>query len=217
MGYTGDVAVGGPPDVRELPGLRVTKLAVGPYDNNVYLLRCADTGDTVLVDGANEPERVLETLGNDKLVAIVQTHGHPDHVIAIKGLKAATGAPMLCHPDDASLMPVPPDSTLTDGETIPVGNAVVRAIHLVGHTEGGLAFLYDAADTPHLFSGDSLFPGGPGNTWGDAARFDRLMSDLEEKVFNPLSDETWVYPGHGKDTTLGHERPSLPEWRARGW
>ena len=219
MTYKGDVRVGGPADVREVPGLRVTKLAVGPYDNNVYLLRCAATGETALVDGAAEPERILAELGDDTLTEIWQTHGHGDHVQALFDLTAATEASVHCHADDEDMMPdgIAP-SHIEDGAELVVGEARLRAIHLVGHTPGGLAFLYEDDDERlHLFSGDSLFPGGPGNTGNDPERFGRLMDDLEAKVFGPLPDSTWVYPGHGKDTTLGAERPSIPEWRARGW
>ena len=219
MTYTGDVTVGGDPDVRELPGLRVTKLAVGPFDNNVYLLRCAATGRTVLVDGAAEADRILGLLGDDPLDAVVQTHGHGDHVQALAAIVAATGAPVLCHEGDAGMMPdgVTP-SYVADGDEVRVGEASLRAIHLWGHTPGGLALLYEGdPERPHLFTGDSLFPGGVGNTQQDPERFARLLGDVETKLFGPLPDETWVYPGHGKDTTLGAERPSLPEWRERGW
>lgn len=220
MTYTGDVTVGGPADVRELPGLRVTKLAVGPFDNNVYLLRCATTGRTVLVDGAAEPDRILDALGGDPLDAIVQTHGHGDHVQAIGALRDATGAALLCHEADAPMLPgdAGPPSSLAGGDAVRVGEASLTAIHLAGHTPGGIALLYEGdPERPHLFTGDSLFPGGPGNTQHDPERFARLMDDLEAKVFGPLPDSTWVYPGHGKDTTLGAERPSIPQWRARGW
>jgi glyoxylase-like metal-dependent hydrolase (beta-lactamase superfamily II) len=217
--YTGDVAVGGPPDVRELPGLRLTKVAVGPYDNNVYLLRCAATGRTVLVDGANEADRVLALLGGDPLDAVVQTHGHFDHVQALAEISAATGARVLCHEGDAGMMPdgVAP-SFVADGDVVAVGETSLRAIHLDGHTPGGLALLYEGdPERPHLITGDSLFPGGVGNTQQDPERFARLLGDVETKLFDRLPDETWVYPGHGRDTTLGAERPALPEWRARGW
>jgi glyoxylase-like metal-dependent hydrolase (beta-lactamase superfamily II) len=116
---------------------------------------------------------------------------------------------------------VPTAELVSHGDVISVGDARLSVIHLRGHTPGSIALCYDAggelADQPHLFTGDSLFPGGPGNTQGDAARFGSLMDDLEERIFGALPDGTWVYPGHGADTTLGAERPSVPEWRARGW
>ena len=217
-GYTGEVVAGGPGDVRELPGLRVTKVSVGTFDNNVYVLRCTATGTTVVVDGADEPERLLAEVGDGTLDAIVQTHGHWDHVRAIAAVRSATGAALLCHEGDAEMMPEPPTGLVADGDVLRVGEASLRAIHLAGHTPGGLALLYEGdPERPHLFTGDSLFPGGPGNTQNDPDRFASLMGDLEAKVFGALPDSTWVYPGHGKDTTLGTERPSLPEWRARGW
>jgi glyoxylase-like metal-dependent hydrolase (beta-lactamase superfamily II) len=218
-GYTGDVAPGGAADTRDLPGLRVTKLSVGDFDNNVYLLRCPRTGETLLVDGAAEPDRILAELGDGRLVGIVQTHGHWDHVRAIADIKQRTAAAVLCHRDDAAMMPAgaEPDRLVDDGDLIEIGATRVRALHLCGHTPGGLALVYEGdTERVHVFSGDSLFPGGPGNTQSDASRFTRLMDDLEGKVFT-LPDSTWVYPGHGKDTTLGAERPSLGEWRDRGW
>jgi glyoxylase-like metal-dependent hydrolase (beta-lactamase superfamily II) len=216
--YTGDVTVGGPADVRQLPGLTVTKVAVGPFDNNCYLLRCAATGEQLLIDAANEPDTLLRVIGDEGLATVVTTHRHPDHVQALSDVVAATGATTVAHPDDAPAIPVPTATLLGDGEEIRVGQATLRAIHLVGHTPGSIALLYDADSAgPHLFTGDCLFPGGPGNTRNDAAAFTSLMDGLEAKVFGPLPDPTWIYPGHGKDSTLGHERPHLAEWRARGW
>ena len=220
-GYTGDVTVGDPADVRELPGLRVTKVAVGPMDNNAYLLRCAATGAVLLVDAAAEPATLLRELGDDPLQRVVTTHSHGDHWQALPEVVAATAAPVGAHPLDAAGLPVPVTEPLEDGDTVRVGAAGLAVIHLRGHTPGSIALLYDAggklADSPHLFTGDSLFPGGPGNTQGDVERFTALMNDLERKVFDRLPDATWIYPGHGKDTTLGAERPALPVWRARGW
>ncbi len=218
--YTGDVRVGGPADVRGLPGLQVTKLAVGPMDNNAYLLRCTATGEVLLVDAAAEVDTLLRALGRDRLVRVVTTHSHQDHWQALPEVVAATSARVAAHPRDAGGLPVPVAEPLEDGDTVSVGNAELRVIHLRGHTPGSVALLYDArgelAGAPHLFTGDSLFPGGPGRTTSPAD-FISLMDDLEAKVFGVLPDATWVYPGHGRDTTLGAERPHLGEWRARGW
>jgi glyoxylase-like metal-dependent hydrolase (beta-lactamase superfamily II) len=218
MPYTGDVKVGGPADVHELTDVIVTKVAVGPYDNNAYLLRCRSTGVQVLVDAAAEPERLLELVGPDGLTAVVTTHRHGDHWQALADVVAATGARTYASTEDAPEIPVTTDEYLADGDSFDVGDVTLSVIALRGHTPGSIALLYDdPAGAPHLFTGDSLFPGGPGNTEGDAERFDSLMTDLESRVFERLPDETWVYPGHGRDTTLGAERASLPEWRDRGW
>jgi glyoxylase-like metal-dependent hydrolase (beta-lactamase superfamily II) len=216
--YTGEVTVGGPADVRELPGLTITKVATPPFENNCYLLRCTATGDTLLVDAAGDAPRLLEHVGNGTLTRLVETHGPWDHVQPLEEVFAPTDAKVSAHPGDAADLPVPVDDLISDGDTVTVGECTLHVIHLDGHTPGSVALLYDAdPEAPHLFSGDSLFPGGPGNTEKDPDRFGRLMDDLERKVFGPLPDTTWVYPGHGKDTTLGAERPSLPEWRERGW
>jgi glyoxylase-like metal-dependent hydrolase (beta-lactamase superfamily II) len=217
-GYTGRVTVGGPADIRALPGLTVTKVAVGPMDNNAYLLRCPTTGDQLLIDAANEAGTLLGLIGDAGLATVVTSHRHFDHVQALAEVVAATGATTVAHADDADAIPVATDRRVHDGDEITVGRATLRAIHLVGHTQGSVALLYDADPAaPHLFTGDCLFPGGPGNTFGDAAAFRSLMDDLERKVFGPLPDATWIYPGHGNDTTLAAERPHLAEWRARGW
>jgi glyoxylase-like metal-dependent hydrolase (beta-lactamase superfamily II) len=221
MSYTGNVSVGGPADTRELPGLTVTKVAVGPMDNNAYLLRCTQTGELALIDAANDEQTLLDLIDGDPLAAIITTHQHWDHHAALRPVQHATGAATIAHPDDAAGLPIPVTRPVRHGDAVTVGNARLSVIHLRGHTPGSIALCYDAggelADQPHLFTGDSLFPGGPGNTQGDAARFGSLMDDLEERIFGTLPDGTWVYPGHGADTTLGAERPAVPEWRARGW
>ncbi len=220
MSYTGNVKVGGPPDSRELPGLSVTKLAVGPMDNNAYLLRCARTGEALLIDAAAEAGRLLELIGDTPVTRIVTTHRHADHWQALAEVQAATGAAVVAHPDDADEIPVAIAERAGHGDTVRAGDCEFAVIHLRGHTPGSIALRYDAAGElaggPHLFTGDSLFPGGPGRTTSPAD-FTSLMNDLEERVFGPLPDGTWVYPGHGNDTTLGAERPHLAEWRARGW
>jgi glyoxylase-like metal-dependent hydrolase (beta-lactamase superfamily II) len=216
--YTGKVTAGGPAQTRELPALSITKVSVGPYDNNAYLLRCRTTGNALLIDAANDPERLLELVGDAPLHTVVTTHQHGDHWQALAAVVKATGARTVAHPADAEPLPVPVTDPVSDGGTVSVGEVRLEAIHLVGHTPGSIALLYqDPQGHPHLFTGDCLFPGGPGNTSGDAHRFTSLMDGLEEKVFGRLPDDTWIYPGHGDDTTLGAERPSLPEWRARGW
>ena len=216
--YTGNVTVGGRADVRELPALTISKLAVGPYENNCYLLRCAATGEQVLVDAADEPERLLEMIGPDGISAVVTTHGHHDHWQALAAVVAATGARTLAHADDVEMIGARIDETVPDGGTVRVGEVDLTAIHLVGHTPGSIALVYDdPTGAPHLFTGDCLFPGGLGNTQKDEERFASLYAGVVERIFDRLPDETWVYPGHGGDTTLGAERPHLAEWRDRGW
>jgi glyoxylase-like metal-dependent hydrolase (beta-lactamase superfamily II) len=218
MVYSGKVKVGGPASERELPGLKITKVAVGPYDNNAYLLRCTATGDQVLIDAANEPARLLELIGDRPLTRVVTTHRHQDHWQALVPVIEATGAPTVAHPLDSEPLPVPVAEPVEHGDTVAVGQATLSVIHLRGHTPGSIALLYSGDPRrPHLFTGDSLFPGGVGNTHGDPTMFARLIGDVEERVFGTLPDETWVYPGHGADTALGKERPHLPAWRERGW
>lgn len=215
MTYTGDVQVGGPADTRELDGLTVTKIAVGPMDNNAYLLHSGST--RVLIDAANDSGTLLALIG-PSLDAVITTHQHGDHWQALEAVVRATGATTYAGRDDADGIPVATEQPVDDGDTVRVGDIELTAIHLVGHTPGSIALLYrDAAGHPHLFTGDCLFPGGVGNTQKDPARFASLYNGVVEKIFNVLPDETWVYPGHGKDTTLGAERPHLEEWKARGW
>ena len=215
--YTGDVTQGGPPAVRDLPELTITKVSVGPADNNAYLLRSKSTGTQVLIDAANEAPTLL-ALVPDGLQAVITTHQHGDHWQALEAVVAATGARTHAGRADAEGIPVPTDVPVDDGDVLRFDDIELTAIHLVGHTPGSIALLYrDPAGTPHLFTGDCLFPGGVGGTFGNEGAFDSLYEGVVTKIFDRLPDETWVYPGHGKDTTLGAERPQLAEWRARGW
>jgi glyoxylase-like metal-dependent hydrolase (beta-lactamase superfamily II) len=215
--YDGNVQVGGEAQTREVPGLSISKLAVGDFNSNAYVLRCSRTGAQLLVDAAAEAQRLL-ALCDGRLDAIVTTHQHRDHWGALAEVAAETGAPVAIGEPDADGITVAVADRLTDGQIISVGDVRLKVLRITGHTPGGIALLYEGdPERPHLFTGDSLFPGGPGNTWNDAANFALLMADLQEKVFDDLPDETWVYPGHGTDTTVGAERPSIPEWIARGW
>ena len=218
MTYHGKVKPGAPAETRELAKLIITKLAVDEQmANNVYLLRCRATDEQLLIDAAADAPAILRMVGPDGLARIVTTHQHWDHHRALADVVAATGAETIAGKEDASELPVRVDRPVSDGDKIRVGECELEVIHLVGHTPGSIALLYDdPAGTPHLFTGDSLFPGGPGRTTSPE-EFDSLMADLQAKVFDRLPDETWFYPGHGDDSTLGAERRSIPEWLARRW
>ncbi|MGW7289793.1 MBL fold metallo-hydrolase [Streptomyces sp. NPDC054847] len=218
MTYSGAVKVGGPADVHELADLMISKVAVGPMDNNAYLLRCRATGEQLLIDAAADPDTLLQLIGDDSIAAVVTTHRHGDHWQALEEVVRATGARTYAGRHDADGIPVPTDVPVDDGDTIRVGRVELTARHLVGHTPGSIVLVYDDPHGhPHVFTGDCLFPGGVGNTHDDPKAFASLLDGVEEKLFARLPDETWVYPGHGKDTSLGEERPHLAEWRARGW
>jgi len=197
-----------------MASLRVQSLSVGRMDNIAYLLTCEATGDQLLVDAAAEPHRLLDLIGDTGLATIVTTHRHADHWGALADVATATGARVLAHPLDADALPVP-SSPIVNGDVVRVGEVELEVIHLVGHTPGSVALLYQG-EPPQIFTGDSLFPGGPGRTT-NPVDFTSLMDDVEAKIFDRLPDGTVVHPGHGKPTTLGKERASIPEWRARGW
>lgn len=221
--YTGTVTPGGEPDVRELDGLVVTKLAVDEQmSNNCYLLRCTATGAQLLVDAADDAPRLLRLVGESGLEGVVTTHQHWDHHRALADVVRATGAPTYAGQPDAAAVTeqtgVPVSRPLRQDDEVRFGAVRLRVIALAGHTPGSVALVYDEpGGTPHLWTGDSLFPGGVGNTFGDADAFVQLLGEVESKVFGTLPDETWFYPGHGGDSTLGAERPHLEEWRERGW
>jgi glyoxylase-like metal-dependent hydrolase (beta-lactamase superfamily II) len=220
--YTGDVTPGGPTDVRELSEVTIRKASVSEMNNNVYLLTSRASGAQVLIDAADDAPRLLDLVREGspagRLDHVVTTHQHWDHHRALVDVVTATGAASTAGTDDADALPVAPDRRVEQGEEIRVQDIALSVIHLRGHTPGSIALVYrDPAGTPHVFTGDSLFPGGVGNTQKDAARFASLIDDVEHRIFDVLPDDTWVYPGHGNDTTLGAERASLSEWRERGW
>jgi glyoxylase-like metal-dependent hydrolase (beta-lactamase superfamily II) len=218
--YTGHVEPGSAAR-RTLPGVSIVKTSVGPMDNNAYLVTCSSSGETLLIDAANDGDVLIDLVRSHapKVSLIVTSHQHFDHWQALEAVAAATGAPTAAHEIDAEALPVTPDRLLTGGDTIEVGELSFDVIHLRGHTPGSVALALDGAATggvTQLFTGDCLFPGGVGKTWqpGD---FEQLISDVTTRVFDRFGDDTVVYPGHGDDTTLGAERPHLAEWRERGW
>ena len=207
--YTGDVTPGGPPQVRDLGCLTLTKVAVDPQmSNNAYLLRCQQTGDQVLVDAADDAGTLLDLVGDGGLVSVVTTHQHWDHHRALAEVVERTGAQVLVGEPDADAVTeqtgVPVDVRLEHGDRVAIGSCELEVIAIAGHTPGSVALLHRA-------------PGGVGAAFGDAAPFAQLINDVEEKVFATLPDETHFYPGHGGDGVLGDQRPPLAEWRERGW
>jgi glyoxylase-like metal-dependent hydrolase (beta-lactamase superfamily II) len=190
----------------------VHKLVVGPMDNNAFVLRCRRTGRSVLIDAANEPTRLAEACQELGVGLVLQTHGHWDHVQAVPGLRGA-GYPVGVSPGDAAMVPSH-DFLLEDDDDIEVGRLRLRIIATPGHTPGSTCFSLDGS--PVLFSGDTLFPGGPGRTTSPRD-FAAIIASIEDRLFSRLPAETVVMPGHGKDTTVGAERPHLGEWMERGW
>jgi glyoxylase-like metal-dependent hydrolase (beta-lactamase superfamily II) len=190
--------------------LIIRKIRVGDMENNTYVLECPVTHEAMLVDGCFEPDRILEESTGANLVGIVQTHGHGDHVQALPDLKRQLSVPVYAHPGES--YPVEIDVKLTDGDLLRFGDRDTKVIHTPGHTPGGVCLLSGR----HLISGDTLFPGGPGNTRGNKRDFAQIIESISAKLF-VLPDDTVVYPGHGDDTTIGTEKPHLQEWIDRGW
>jgi glyoxylase-like metal-dependent hydrolase (beta-lactamase superfamily II) len=190
--------------------LIVRKIRVGEMENNVYVLEDPETHDALLIDGCFEPDTILSGCEGANIVGIVQTHAHYDHIQALPALKEKLGVPVYAH--EGEDYPVPIDVKLEHGGTVPFGNKEVKVMHTPGHTPGGVCLLIGK----HLVSGDTLFPGGPGNTWEDAELFRTIIASIKDNLF-VLDDDTFVYPGHGDDTTIGAEKPNLDEWIERGW
>ena len=197
----------------------ITSAVVGTMGNNAYLL--TDAGEGLLIDASADPLPLLALIGDTPVRAIVTTHRHHDHVQALKAVAEHTGARLIAGEPDAAAIEsaagVVIDRRVWDGDTVRVGTVELDVIGLVGHTPGSIALIHSPADGPtHVFSGDALFPGGVGKTQS-AADFESLFEGVTTKIFDRLGDDTVVHPGHGDPTTLGHERPHLAEWRARGW
>ena len=214
----------------DLPLVTIRRVAVTDMDNNVYLVTSKDSGAQVLIDaagGIRKIRRMLEASANDasertRLSLIITTHSHHDHIRALRELVDETGVRTAAGAADASAITgqtgIKPDVLLKNRDIVAVEGFDLAVIHLRGHTPGSVALAYVPSDGPvHLFTGDSLFPGGVGNTNHDAERFGSLFADVTTRIFDVYSDDTVVHPGHGQPTTLGAERPHLAEWEERGW
>ena len=194
-------------------GYQVHKVVVGPFDNNVFVLRCTQTGDAVLIDAANEHEQLLELARTLGVRRVLETHGHWDHIQAVPELRDA-GYSVGVTAQDAAMLPSY-DEIVEDDTVIEVGDLRLRTIHTPGHTPGSMCFWVEG--TPVLFTGDTLFPGGPGNTGLEGGDFPTIIESIERRLFAPFVAETLILPGHGLDSTLGDESPNLQEWVDRGW
>ncbi len=192
----------------------IHRVVVGDYDNNVFVVRCRATGEAVLIDAANEHERLLELASTLGVRRVLETHGHFDHIGAVTEMREAGYEVAVTAADAPMLREVGYDVLLDDAEVIEFGRLRLHAIHNPGHTPGSISFRL--ADAPVLFSGDTLFPGGPGATKFEGGDFDTIIRSIDDLLF-ALPDDTIVMPGHGLDTTIGAERPHLQEWVDRGW
>ena len=194
-------------------GVEVHKVVVGPVDNNVFVIRCTATGEAVLIDAANEHERLLDLCRGLGVRTVLETHGHWDHIQAIPAVRDA-GYEVGVTAEDAAMLPSY-DYLLEDDTVIEVGRLRLRTLHTPGHTPGSISFQVEG--TPLLFTGDTLFPGGPGATQYEGGDFETIIQSIDERIFSKFDGSTVVLPGHGLDTTIGTESPHLDEWVARGW
>ena len=194
-------------------GVEVHRVVVGPVDNNVFVIRCTSTGEAVLIDAANEHERLLDLCRGLGVRTVLETHGHWDHIQAIPAVRDA-GYEVGVTAEDAAMLPSY-DYLLEDDTVIEIGRLRLHTLHTPGHTPGSMSFHVEG--TPLLFTGDTLFPGGPGATQYEGGDFPTIIRSIEERIFSRFDGATVVLPGHGLDTTISDESPHLDEWVARGW
>ncbi|MBW3662255.1 MAG: MBL fold metallo-hydrolase [Actinobacteria bacterium] len=214
--YEGHVEPGGAWIERRDGPLLIRKLSVGAMDNNVYIVADTAAGDAFVVDAPTDPARIRAAAADVDVLGVLITHGHADHVGAWPTLQDEDDLPVHAHADDRDRYPAEPDHLLRHEDRIPVGSLALEVLHTPGHTDGGVMFLVEGDERPHLFTGDALFPGGLGRTTSPD-HFEQLYRSVIREVFDRLPDETWMYPGHGDDTTLGAQRPQLGAWYERKW
>lgn len=198
--------------IHETEHARIQKLNLGPFDNCVYIVECVSTGAGIIIDAAAEADVILAAAEDIEILRVVETHGHHDHIGALDPVTEALGIPWAMHPADIEIAGRRPDEQLSDGQEIAVGDLLVHVMSTPGHTPGSVSFVLE----PVAFTGDTLFPGGPGATRWEYSSFGQIMDSIERRIM-PLPDDTLVFPGHGAETTVGSERPDLERWRTRGW
>lgn len=198
--------------IHETEHARIQKLNLGPFDNCVYIVECVSTGAGIIIDAAAEADVILAAAEGIEISRVVETHGHQDHIGALDPVTGALGIPWAMHPADIEIAGRQPDEELTDGQEIAVGDLLIHTVSTPGHTPGSVTFVLE----PVAFTGDTLFPGGPGATRWEYSSFGQIMDSIERRIM-PLPDDTLVFPGHGAETTVGSERPDLERWRRRGW
>jgi glyoxylase-like metal-dependent hydrolase (beta-lactamase superfamily II) len=191
----------------------VHRFVVGPIENNVYVVRCKRTGEATLLDAANEHDRLLRVARRLGVTSVLETHGHWDHIGAVEQVREA-GIDVWVRTEDAGMLPSY-DHLLDDDAVHQVGDLRLRTLHTPGHTPGSICFALE--DSPMLFTGDTLFPGGPGNTNNNATDFATIITSIDERIFGVFADDVTIWPGHGVESMIGNERPHLDEWIARGW
>jgi glyoxylase-like metal-dependent hydrolase (beta-lactamase superfamily II) len=180
-----------------------------PYGTNAYIVTSPSRGESILVDAPGEAGRILGELEDSRLQTILLTHGHFDHTGALREIVDRLGTPVAAHAGDAGRLPVKPDTLLKDGDSISLGEHALTVLHTPGHTPGSLCFWADGI----LFSGDTLFPGGPGRT-GTPEAFRQVVDSLQRTIFS-LPDETRVFPGHGEPTVLKQEKDEFAVFAGR--
>jgi hydroxyacylglutathione hydrolase len=188
-------------EIVEEQGFQIKKLEVGGFENNCYILKCRQTGEGLIIDPASEAQRIFEAARETRIKYVLITHGHNDHIGALEAIRSLINAPVGVHPLDSKSVTKLVDFYIADGDIISFGNQSLKALHTPGHSPGSVCFLIGK----HLFSGDTIFPGGPGNTSIPGSNHQHILKSIREKIF-VLPDNTVIYPGHGLNTTVGTEK-----------
>lgn len=187
----------------------IKKLELGRFGTNGYIVICPQTHESIIIDTPDEADRILAEAEGTVIKHIIITHTHGDHLGAFREVRSRSGAPVAVHPLEAERLPSPPNYTINEGDTVKFGTVSLQVLHTPGHTPGSICLLTGK----HLFSGDTIFPAGPGHT-SRPADLQQIIKSITEKIF-VLPDDTLVYPGHGLDTVLGKEKQEYAVFAGR--